>query len=446
MNGAKAVIGGARSDAMQSIIAFGLKGGAGLANYGFFALAARLAGAETFGAFSILFSTAMIISLAGSFGQQTFLLKEVPKARAHSSIEDEIGAYRFAFTSSAIAALVGGIVFIATSLTLPHPVEPSAIGAGALLCILYSMSQVTIAALRIEGRLQLALATRDVLWRVFAIAALAVLALSVRPDTTTLTAVLALALLPIVGAHAALILRRLPKLPEDARPRLRTHEWLKLSTGLMLIAMIAGADIYVYTITVGYLLPVNSAGAFFAAMKSVELLALFLLSVTLVIVPDLSRLIAANDREALQRKCNQAILVQSGPTLAVSLLMMVAAPYFMWLFRPEYVADANVLRILVLAMIVSALTGAGGSLMQLSGLHWRQVVYQAGSLIIAVALMLPLVSWFGLLGAAVSFLISKVLWNVLAAHAAYRHLGVDPSVLALVRTAFRRGPSSPDLK
>ncbi len=429
-----------RTDALQSIFAFLIKGGAGLANYIFFALAARLAGPNAFGAFSILFSAAMIIGLAGAFGQQTFLLKEIPKARAHGLPGEEAGAYRFALLSSGIASLFGCFIFAGVSLLLPQRVPAMAIAAGATLCFLYAMSQVTVAAMRVQDRLQLALGTRDVLWRVLSIAALAGLALFLRPGTTILIGVLAAMLLPITIMHAGLIYKSFPMPLRDPRVIVRTRPWLRMSWGLMLISVIAGADVYVYTLVIGYLVPVEQAGALFAAMKSVELVSLFLISVTLVITPELSRLVAARDREALQRKCKEAIMIQSAPTIGVSLIIIAAAPLFMWLFNPAYVAQANVLRVLVLAMIVAALTGAGGMLMQLSGLHWRQVVYQALSLLLGVASMPFLINVFGLLGAALSFLIAKLVWNILAVYTINRHLGVDPSILSLLRRSVAKKP------
>ncbi|RIA35355.1 O-antigen/teichoic acid export membrane protein [Hephaestia caeni] len=422
-----------RTDALQSVFAFLIKGGAGVANYIFFALAARLAGPSAFGAFSILFSAAMIIGLAGAFGQQTFLLKEIPRTRAQGLQGEEAGAYRFALLSSGIASLLGCFVFAGVSLLLPQRIPAMAIAAGATLCFLYSMSQVTVAAMRVQDRLQLAMGTRDVLWRLLSIAALSIVGLFLRPGSTVLIGVLAAMLLPITILHLGLIRKGFPMSLRDPRIVVLARPWLRMSWGLMLISVIAGADIYFYTLVIGYLVPAEEAGALFAAMKSVELLSLFLISVTLVITPELSHLLATGDREALQQKCKQAIIIQSLPTIGVSLVIIAAAPLFMWLFNPAYVAQAGVLRILALAMIVSALTGAGGMLMQLSGLHWRQVVYQGLSLLLGVVSMPFLVNVFGLMGAALSFLIAKLVWNVLAAYTIDRHLGVDPSILGLLR-------------
>lgn len=73
------------SDLVQSALSFGTKLGSGFAAYILFAIISRLIGAESFGQFSIAFSLALMVGLAGSMGQQVFIVREVPKQRALSN-------------------------------------------------------------------------------------------------------------------------------------------------------------------------------------------------------------------------------------------------------------------------------------------------------------------------------------------------------------------------
>jgi O-antigen/teichoic acid export membrane protein len=82
-------------------------------------------------------------------------------------------------------------------------------------------------------------------------------------------------------------------------------------------------------------------------------------------------------------------------------------------------------------MAINALSGPTGILLQLSGMHWKYVQYQAVSIGMALILM-PFVSdGFGIYGVCVLFLCSKLLWNLLSRKKIKETLGVEPSVLAL---------------
>lgn len=67
-------------------------------------------------------------------------------------------------------------------------------------------------------------------------------------------------------------------------------------------------------------------------------------------------------------------------------------------------------------------------------MHWWQIIFQGGSLLISIVL-LPVFAYFmGVVGAALSFVLAKVVWNVLAVIAIRRRLGVDPTVFSLMGT------------
>lgn len=424
------------SDVFQSGMAFAVKLGAGLASYSLFAIVSRASGPEEFGIFSIYFSAAMIIGIAGSFGQQVFLVKQVPKARVAADPGLELGVYYFSFVTTLIGAGAGALLFVCLSGLFTVAITTTMLFAGALLCFAFTLSQTTLGALRVQNRTLFAISTRDLLWRILSLVFILGLTWQFFPAGQTMSSglallVLGLTLMPILVMHCVFIFRDLKKQFVNVRLKIDKRSWLGNSAGLALIAVISSADLYLYTIVLGFLVPAEQSGVFFASLKTVELLNLFLMAVTLVIAPELSSMISRGDKDQLQRKCNNAIVLQGFPAILAGGLILIASPLFLWFFDPSYVESSNLLRLLVVGMLINALTGATVLLLQLGGLHWRQVAYQGGSLLVAVALLPMLVSMFGLMGAAVSFIISKSLWNILAVITIRAKLNVDPSILAL---------------
>lgn len=424
------------SDLAQTAMAFALRIASGLAGYGLFALAARVLGAENFGIFSLYFSAAMLAGALGSFGQQIFLVKEVPLRRVNGDLAGEFGAFKFAAISSVVAGTVVSAGLLVVGMLGGWDTSPSLMASTFLLTWLYGASQTTIGMLRVEGKTLLAMGTRDLLWRASSMTFMALAAgvlgwSSGRVSAGIVIGIMAVTLLPVVILHVVLAARVLGVRFRGVRAQLYPSLWIGTGLGLSLIALISSADMYVFTIVLSALLDEKATGAFFAAFKTVDLINLFLMAVTLVVSPEISRLVARGDRLALQRKANAATLLQAVPAILTGLILILAAPLFMWAFAAEYIPYANVLRVLMLGMLINVLTGATALLLQLAGMHWLQIGMQGGALLIAVLCTPTLVKWLGVDGAGIAFIMSKGLWNIAAIVVIRRRLRVDPSLLGL---------------
>ena len=421
------------SDLIQSAISFAIKLGSGIAAYVLFAIIARLSSPEEFGRFSILFSIAILLGIMGSLGLQVFMVKEQPKARAQDDLAAEAGLYKFARLSLIWTAPITAAIFTAVALWAAEGMSVSIIAFGILLTLLYAISQATIGMLRVQEKTLFAIATRDLLWRVIAIVVFVVTVTLTDFDRTVIAlAALSIALLPVVISHCFLIQRHTRKNFGSTTPQLNKKEWIDTTMGLGLVAVISSADFYLYTIVLGILLSATDAGVFFAALKTAELLNMFLMAVTLIMSPKLSAMVAAKNRNGLQTQCNVNLVLQAIPLVPACLVLFVAAPYILSIFDPNYAQYGNLLRILGAVMLLNAMTGATVLLMQVGGMHWRQVCYQGGSLALSLAIMPWLVTVYDVYGAAIGFAIAKLLWNITAIIAIRKKLGVDPSLLGFV--------------
>lgn len=427
------------ANVIQALAAFGIRITSGVVGYALFAVIARLSGPEEFGVFSILFSIVMAAGIVGSFGQQTFLVKEVPRARAQQSLEQERGAYIFATASTLLSAAVAGL-FVAIYVTIERVGNGSLIlvTSTGILASLYGVSQMTIGALRVQDLTLYAMASRDLLWRVTAISVLLAYVYLYDGDqgvkAEVVFVVLSCSLAPILVAHLVHMFRYFRRKLRYVRSEVSLKEWIDTSSGMTLVSLISGSDLYIYTVLIGSMVGKLEAGAFFASIKTVELLNMFMLAVTLVTAPELSRAVAKGNRCDLQRVCNGALLVQCIPVFFASLVIVLCAPVLLSLFDSSFSIFSNMLRMLCLAMLVNALSGATGLILQLMGHHWLQAIYQGGALALSIVLLPISIQLFGIYGVAASYILSKVLWNTLAVVAIRRRGGVDPSLFGLIRT------------
>ncbi|TFV58190.1 lipopolysaccharide biosynthesis protein [Mycobacterium sp. PS03-16] len=416
----------------QSLIVFALKAAGGLSGYLLFALIARQSGVEQFGMFSVLFSAAMMAGMAGSMGQQVFLVKEIPSAQHSQDPHLEGRTYLFSFVATLIGSAVAGLSFYLCAIYFyPDAAISVAIG-GALLSVTFAASQTTLGALRIQSRVVLAVASRDVIWRIATagvIACIPWLLPEHAVDAGSALLVMGATLLAIVLWHAIVLSRRF-----HGRLSFRgvvSRRWLQLTAGLTLVAVISSADLYIFSIALGGLVPASEVGPFFAAMKTVEVINLLLMSVALVMGPHIARAIAAKNLRRAQAECNTAIAIQGVPAVLACIGVIYFAPQLLGLFDPAFAQHADVLYILTAGVLVNALAGPTVLMLQLVDLHWRQVAMQGGSLLAALALLPAAVDLYGLIGAAYCYALSKLAWNVAAVLSCRRRAGVDPSCLGL---------------
>lgn len=428
-----------KSHVMESLLAFVIRLSGGMASYALFAVISRTTGPSAFGSFSVAFSFAMTAGLVGSFGQQTFFVKEVPKAQEIGRPDYEKGVYIYALVSTGAVALASALALSILAHYRPETRGNAIlIASTSALSFLYAVSQTTIGGLRIQNKVLYAIATRDLLWRVAAIAAIYLTYACFQPASgadlsiSTIMFLLAICLAPIVALHLYQITSHARRAYKNVKAKLDPRAWTDTSLGLVLIAVISSSDLYIYTIILGNTLGQEEAGAFFASLKTVELLNMFLMAVTLVTAPEISKAVAARNRDRFQRVCNRSLVLQGAPAILATFLIILAAPLFMYVFDPSYVAYSNLLRLLAVGMLVNALTGATVLILQLIGKHWRQVFYQGGSLLLSIALLPVLMTHFHIYGVAIAFILSKVVWNVLAIVEIRKDRDVDPSLFGLL--------------
>src|SRR5690606_36904374 len=102
------------------------------------------------------------------------------------------------------------------------------------------------------------------------------------------------------------------------------------------------------------------------------------------------------------------------------LASMAAGQYFLALFGPQFSAAKNTLTILLVVQFVRALAGPGPQLMTMKGAQRESAVIclvSLGVLVLGNALLAPR---YGAEGAAISVLVTTIVWLLATAIALYR--------------------------
>ncbi len=184
--------------------------------------------------------------------------------------------------------------------------------------------------------------------------------------------------------------------------------------------------IWLDILLVGAIESARQAAIYTVASRYVLMGALGLQALGVAFGPQLSRLLAQNERveaRSVFRFASWWVVIGSWP---VYFTMAAFSPVFMRLFGHDYGSGATALTILSLGMLVLTGTGSNGIALLMAGRSSWSLAISAIALAVNLSLNLLLIPHLGIDGAAVAWAVTVVLNNGLTAVLVWRFVGLDP--------------------
>jgi O-antigen/teichoic acid export membrane protein len=144
-----------------------------------------------------------------------------------------------------------------------------------------------------------------------------------------------------------------------------------------------------------------------------------------------------NDRRTLQRRVGRSALASALATTAIVGAIVIASPYILRAFGPEFIKYQWLIVWIGIAQVVNAATGAAPLLLAMTGDMKRRIGAQAVTMVVQVGLGLALIPEFGAPGAVAALTAAILVWSLLHWWLAFRTTGIDTSFLAIL-SARRR--------
>jgi O-antigen/teichoic acid export membrane protein len=229
----------------------------------------------------------------------------------------------------------------------------------------------------------------------------------------------------VVGLLAAsLSLRALVRRSQLGRERRNAHGGARSSriwaefwafSGPRALATVFGIAVtWLDVLLVGGLRSTKEAGIYAAASRLAIIGAYLLSAVGMAVSPQISALLARNDREGVQDVYQMAtwwLILASWP---IYLTLAVFAPFLMKLFGADFTRGATALAIISVGMLVNLATGNVLSVLLMAGKSSWNLLNASLSLALNIGLNLILIPRLGISGAAIAWAASLVFVNVAA--------------------------------
>ena len=177
--------------------------------------------------------------------------------------------------------------------------------------------------------------------------------------------------------------------------------------------LMAGSMLYfkgwLDTLMIGAFLSEIDVGVYNIALKLSNLIALPLTAINIIVAPKFAE--HFENKDQLQNIVTISTRLIFYTTLPIFLVIIIFGNFILSIFGSNFEQGYMALIIISCGALVNALSGSVGYFLQMTG---KQVFYQNITIITSVfifVLNMLLIPWLGIIGAAITSLLSQVIWN-----------------------------------
>ncbi len=405
---------------------------------------ARVLGTSGYGAYAFAFAWAAVLAVPATLGLAALVVRNVAAYSARADWGLLRGFLRRANQLAAGSSLVVVLIAAATGWVLeraePALLEPYLVGL--LLIPIVALTTVRQSALQGLGKVVLGRVPETLIApAVFLVAVVGTYAVIGHGMTATWAMTLNVVASCVALGTGVLILRRsLPTPAHHAGPVYEMHLWAPSALRLLIASGLMALTSQLGTIVLGIVGEPADAGVFNVAQRASAFVSFLALATSYPLMPLIAQLHAKNEGEEMQRVLTRSariVLLCSAP---VAVTLVVFAGPVMRLFGGGFSAGATAMQILVIGELSAVLTGFGGLALVMTGnerdLAWA-IAVRAGT---AFPLMLVLIPFWGVAGAAVGSTAAAIMSNVFISRMVWRRLGLYAPAIRPLRPAASEEP------
>ena len=426
--------------ARNGAIAGGIKlASAGLSFLMFLAVA-LVTDERQFGLFSAAYAGASLVSFFASIGQQSTVLRFWPQYAAAGQLGVANG-----LMARSILVTLGGLIVTSLGMCMVGLLPGFSVKtpewlplclSAALLSFALGWSEFASGAFRAKSLLISALLPRDVIWRALLLLVIGTMYL-MHQTTDAVTATLLTAGLLLLSSlpQAIVLLRDTLRLERTPLTAGQKREFNSVTSGLWGATSLPPALGQVSTLLVAAILGPEAAGAVFVADRTTRVVLLALTGINQALAPEISSAYYTGDKQHVQRITSLTALGASIVAVATLAIFVAFGTFILWIFDPAY-ATPQTHTVLVIFGLGATFATACGPIELLSHLTGLQTALLKVLLAVnAIGLAVTAVAtwYFGPVGAAASIAGTLIVWNILCVGMAKRRIGIDSSVLGLLR-------------
>ena len=403
----------------RSLVNIGLKFGGIVVSYLFTMMVTNLFGADVYGSFTIGFVVISLVSMLSTFGLGTALLKfiagEEGENRSAAIKNLFLSAYGIVGISSIIAAVLvymGAEAIASGIFQKPELVEVIKVAAFGIIPT--ALLNVNSQALRGAEKIELHMFFEHVSRYFLPLAIIPVLAQAWSGSELVITVFVSC--LWVLWLVSTIIYLRASGFWLSKREEKAVLKTLLVVALPLILAKSSGfLKNWSDTMIIGSYLETDQTGIYNVVIRISKLLAIPLTAINAMQAPRIAKLFAKEDMLGLRTYIRSSTQMIVGLTLPGALLLLIFPKFFLGMFGPEFVGASDILMIIAVGYVINALAGSVGLLLQMTGHERSYMVITMSTLTVSIGLNFALIPTMGIKGAAITTVVSQLLFNGSAA-------------------------------
>jgi len=393
---------------------------------------ANLAGDVAYGRYVYVMTCLNIFCIVALFGFHTLAVREIPKLKEVGNVEGAKHFYQhtvwWVLLGSLIVGIVGWHILNAMGKIGEH--NSTAFKLALLALPFWTLSLLLSGFLRGSKHIIDSQVPLKILHPTFYIIFILLLSYSFTSFNVSMIIAAQLIALVLVFVCSWFFVKK-DELWITKKPKQSTYHnaWTKVAVLFFFQGIIAGLnnrfDIFVLE---NYYSDAELA-YYDIAIKISSLMGIVLLTVNLVIAPEIAKLYANNNLKKLEILVQRSIKIAFLATIPIALFLVIVGPLILKLYGKGFGAGYPVLIIFTFVQIINVGAGSVGNILNMTG-HEKEVIYGIIiSLVCNIILNLTLVPPFGMIGAAIATGTSIAIWNIVLWFVVKQKIGINASVI-----------------
>ena len=401
---------------------------------------ARLIGIDAYGMYAYVFAWMIVLTYCSTLGFDIALLRFVPTYQAQRAWPLLQGVIQYAQRR---VALIGfAVIGVGSCVVLPWASTPelrNTFLVGFTVVPVLALVRLRCSVVRAFGGVVSALApdraVRDGM--LIALVSIATLVLGWRADAPSVMLATLMSSVVALACTGVVMRRWRPAALGDVTPTYDPPTWRRAAIPLVLLGATESLMNRTGVMLLGWIADTKSAGIYSLAFNIALVVTLPRIAVNTLFAPEISGLHARKEKAMMQLLVTRASSWTLGAGFFMALgLFLLAEPLLGW-FGVGYEAGVPALRILLVSQVIAASAGSQLHVMTMTGHEQSAAVLLILSAIVNATASIVLISWFGLIGAAVSTGAVLIIWNAAMGLFLWQKLNLFPGVLAIFRFSDR---------
>ncbi|NBC82495.1 MAG: oligosaccharide flippase family protein [Bacteroidetes bacterium] len=235
----------------------------------------------------------------------------------------------------------------------------------------------------------------------------------------------------IVGSF--FLFKKIPRETIKARSEYETRRWISVAIPFLLTGGMLVLNNRLSILMLGWMTTPEDVGIYEIAVKGSTLVAFSLLAANAVLGPYFSKFYTENKMKKIQHIARLGILGSMIVALPIVFILIIfGEQILLHFYGKDFLMGYNSLKLLTIGQMINVAAGSVGLLLNMT--KYEKLVFKGLTLstIVNIIFNLVLIPVYGINGAAISTIISFLIWNILLVRWSIIHLDVDPSVFSLL--------------